>query len=88
MIWYEVEPVDYYCRACDSAMEDTRCDARYCAGYRCLGCSAGCDHTPVSTVERVDRCAPNCVLHEPTPFFVREEPHEIFLGIGGVDDAT
>jgi hypothetical protein len=39
----EIEPVDYYCPHCDSAMEWTACRAPYCRGYRCLGCGAGCD---------------------------------------------
>lgn len=39
----EVEPVDYYCRRCDSAMEQTGCEAPRCLGYRCLGCDSGCD---------------------------------------------
>lgn len=39
----ELEPVDFYCRACDSAMEWTACDAPACSGYRCLGCDTGCD---------------------------------------------
>ena len=39
----ELEPCDYYCRFCDSAMEWTACDAPFCMGYRCLNCGAGCD---------------------------------------------
>ena len=39
----ELEPVDYYCRHCDSAMEETECESPYCTGYRCLNCGAGCD---------------------------------------------
>jgi hypothetical protein len=39
----ELEPVDFYCRACDSAMEWTACNAPACTGYRCLGCGTGCD---------------------------------------------
>lgn len=39
----ELEPVDYYCGLCDSAMEWTACHAPLCRGYRCLNCGAGCD---------------------------------------------
>jgi hypothetical protein len=39
----ELEPVDYYCMSCDSAMEWTACHAPFCRGYRCLNCGAGCD---------------------------------------------
>lgn len=39
----ELEPVDYYCPRCDSAMDWTACNAPYCAGYRCPNCHAGCD---------------------------------------------
>lgn len=39
----EIEPVDYYCRACDSAMVETGCGAPGCAGYACLLCKEGCD---------------------------------------------
>ena len=39
----ELEPVDYYCPQCDSAMEWTACYAPTCKGYRCLNCDAGCD---------------------------------------------
>ncbi len=39
----ELEPVDYYCPHCDSAMEWTACDAPGCPAYRCLNCPFGCD---------------------------------------------
>lgn len=39
----ELEPVDYYCSHCDSAMEWTACVAPFCRGYRCLNCGSGCD---------------------------------------------
>lgn len=39
----ELDPVDYYCPHCDSAMEWTACNAPLCAGYQCLGCRFGCD---------------------------------------------
>lgn len=39
----ELEPVDFYCTRCDSAMEWTACDAPPCQGYRCLNCGHGCD---------------------------------------------
>lgn len=39
----ELEPVDYYCQYCDSAMEATGCTAPHCPGYRCMNCRAGCD---------------------------------------------
>lgn len=39
----ELEPVDYWCQHCDSAMEWTACDAPRCTGYRCMGCGEGCD---------------------------------------------
>lgn len=39
----ELEPVDYYCRRCDSVMDQTGCEAPRCLGYRCLGCGYGCD---------------------------------------------
>lgn len=40
---FEIEPVDYYCQHCDSAMEYTACEAPGCSQYRCLNCRAGCD---------------------------------------------
>lgn len=43
MTLIELEPVDYYCEKCDSAMEWTACHAPYCLGYRCLNCDCGCD---------------------------------------------
>jgi len=39
----ELEPVDFYCPQCDSAMEWTACTAPGCTGYRCLNCDSGCD---------------------------------------------
>lgn len=39
----DIEPVDYYCHYCDSAMEATGCEAPHCSSYRCLNCRAGCD---------------------------------------------
>lgn len=39
----ELEPVDFYCQYCDSAMEWTTCQAPMCRGYRCLACGDGCD---------------------------------------------
>lgn len=43
MISIEIEPVDYYCHLCDSALEYTGCESPYCSAYRCLNCGAGCD---------------------------------------------
>lgn len=43
MTGIELEPVDFFCPYCDSAMEWTTCDAPLCTGYRCLNCAAGCD---------------------------------------------
>lgn len=43
MTIFELEPVDFFCAACDSVMEPTACGAPCCRGYRCLGCEAGCD---------------------------------------------
>lgn len=40
---YEIEPVDFYCNFCDSAMEYTACEAPGCSQYRCLSCRGGCD---------------------------------------------
>lgn len=54
----ELEPVDYYCENCDSAMEWTACDAPHCRGYRCMGCGAGCD---LSENPEAGRCAVSLV---------------------------
>lgn len=43
MTTIELEPVDFYCPECDSIMDETRCNAPRCNGYRCVNCGAGCD---------------------------------------------
>jgi hypothetical protein len=39
----ELEPVEWYCDKCDSAMYWTGCVAPFCDGFRCLNCDRGCD---------------------------------------------
>lgn len=43
MTLIELEPVDYYCPTCESAMTWTACGVPSCLGYRCLNCAQGCD---------------------------------------------
>lgn len=39
----ELEPVEWFCDKCDSAMEWTGCSAPFCDGFRCMNCGRGCD---------------------------------------------
>jgi hypothetical protein len=49
---FTIEPVDFYCRHCDSAMEIVACDEPYCPGWHCMLCGAGTS-SPACDWERI-----------------------------------